>query len=1477
MKSSILKVTGLTAALLILLLAAFVGSDRAISPTGPASHSQESAASDPGLARQASQPDAQATAPSDPDAFRPADDSASAPDGIVVVERGPAAGMRLHRPAPAEYLARTSTETTATWGAFQQEYPGVDPTEKDDFQTAILRERQKYSIELSREERAAWSSWLTRTEIMANDMVSSRGEHLGIPLSGVDTEGREYILAGFSGALPVYLFSDNREAAISTAASFVRRNATFDPVHGPHLDGGGFFAIVQDSGTVDDSPEFLSDDLTTWRKTVIRGTSTSEHGTHVAGTIGARGLESRAMGMAPAVHIYSMTSFNNSDIVSYGMSYPGEPGKSITGNTSLGTDDPALNGRYTSNSATADQVFYDSPYHLHFYSAGNEGRDATTGGVRYMSITRSRKEAKNLFAVANMQDVSRNSAGVRTGSVTPSSSSSRGPVRDGRIKPDISANGSGVYSPHSPTGYSSRSGTSMAAPNAGGSAILMQDYFSRRFPGHLMRASTLMALLINTAEDVGTFGPDYTYGWGLMNVLEAGRKIQRYAANPNGRALVEDRLNNGQTVTIPYQYDGSGDIRVTLTWTDLPGPIRTASTETLPALINDLNLRVIGPGGTVHLPWVMPYVTGGFGFPPFDPELYVAPATTGVNTTDNKIQVHIYNPVAGAYTVEVSHAGTLTGGFQHYSLAVHGMSSSLPPTAPTIATHPSQSPERQPTMDFVLTGSGFLLGADIIFRRDGFTPVTARHQRVTDGRIQALVDLSEMEAGTWQVVVRNPDGLESVSPTPFEVQYAGPLTFNWTGGSTGNNTMMFNASGLTNWDPTVSPSEVGDGGNSSFLIATRINGGPSQPIGGSNHLSLSVSAFIGQLIFDDTAGHFPADLRIGANAGVSTARLLTFTTPDTTIITLTENVRSRVTFGHDRSLFGDLALRLPSSGVSTIHVAHPDAVLDLRQLFDATSVSGIGYAGIHAGSTILAEDRAALRKTGPGTLDLRIEDAQGNRTRSLIIEGGTVITGKNADFGWLPADFAPDHVVLNGGTLHLDGFTSNSGTTRGFQIGNAGGTFHMTSQNHGISGVISDIPGHQGTVYKSGDTILRFGASNTFSGGTHILEGPLRYTEPDSFGSGTVTMENATRISAWNANIVVPNDFEIMGDLVAFGGDGYATHLAGQIDLMEGARSFEVRTGGAVFGGPLINGSLEAVVGQTDDTPVTLAGTSTFTGMTTIARGHLIVSGSLQAGVTAGRSTVDAETWTGTIAGNGSIGGDVVVDGELTPGADSVGSIGTLTVGGGLTVNAPGIATFEIASPSSADRINVSGPVAIDGSIRVTLLGGFTPAIGNTFTLVAAGSPITLGQSASFDLPDLGPDRRWDTSSFASSGSLVVAGPDPFADWAASFGLTGADAHPDADPDGDGLANSFEFLLGFDPTDPDSNLKAVLALEGDTFRLVINRVIPLGTFTVETAQDLSGSWTQAEVLSIETEAEDHVVILPVAELPRFFRVRFTAP
>ncbi len=119
---------------------------------------------------------------------------------------------------------------------------------------------------------------------------------------------------------------------------------------------------------------------------------------------------------------------------------------------------------------------------------------------------------------------------------------------------------------------------------------------------------------------------------------------------------------------------------------------------------------------------------------------------------------------------------------------------------------------------------------------------------------------------------------------------------------------------------------------------------------------------------------------------------------------------------------------------------------------------------------------------------------------------------------------------------------------------------------------------------------------------------------------------------------------------------------------------------------------------------------------------------------------------------------------------------------------------------------------------------------------------------------------------------------DPYQAWAESHGLAGEEALRSADPDGDGLDNELECLLGLDPTDPNSTLRlSILPGPEDNFTLVINRVIPEGAFTIESAASPAGPWAEALIVPLAEPGWNHEVTVPDTGERRFFRLRVSFP
>ncbi len=626
----------------------------------------------------------------------------------------------------------------------------------------------------------------------------------GLPRRITRPDGSVMELMYFEGDRPIYAVTHNVNAAISSGAKLLQGASFF-------ITGAGVTVGVWDGGAVRATHQEFGG-----RVTVKDGAAPLDHSTHVGGTIAAAGIVAAARGMATAVGVDSYEWTNDkSEMTARGATYPGEAGKlylsnqsygyvegwNYTGKTSpiwdwwgTGTNAAGVEtdfGKYDTNARDSDSLAASAPYFLMFRSAGNDRYDnpstgqsisLTAGGsvsANYDPALHPAGDAiykigydtlgydaagKNVITIGSVSDAV--SGGLRSaGSAFLSGFSSCGPTDDGRIKPDIVANGEDLYSSFagSDTSYASISGTSMASPNATGSAALVVKHFDNLFPGHAMRASTLKALLIHTADDRGNAGPDYQYGWGLINVKAAADTLSAYKAAPGNARIAESRLTSAVlTRTHSFTWDGVSPIRATLAWTDPAGTATTTGDLRTARLVNNLDLKITAPGGTNFSPYVMPYVGD------WTNAKLSAVATAGKNNTDNVEQVFIGGPTAaGVYQAVVTVDGTLTGGVQNYSLIITGSAdiAAAPPTASAV----SPSAGSSSVISLNITGVNLLIGSTVKLTKSGQSDIPAIAIEALGDTVKCRADITGHASGLWNVVLTNPDGQSATLANAFSI------------------------------------------------------------------------------------------------------------------------------------------------------------------------------------------------------------------------------------------------------------------------------------------------------------------------------------------------------------------------------------------------------------------------------------------------------------------------------------------------------------------------------------------------------------------------------------------------------------------------------------------------------------------------------------------------------------------------------------
>lgn len=478
-----------------------------------------------------------------------------------------------------------------------------------------------------------------------------------------------YQIISIVDSKPVYQTTDNSLAAIATRAYRLHTGGSLNL----NLNGENMLLGVWDGGKAHTThQEFMNPDSPTVTRVTSPDnplviTATNDHATHVSGTLIARGVTANAKGMAPKASLISYDWNNDTNEVIDAITNRGL----LLSNHSYGvpvmTDAGQLNvptwvmGCYESECVTWDQIAYNAPYYLAVMSAGNSGSDSYTGGSvnGYDKLTYE-KNAKNNLVVANADPSVNSTTGV-INSIAINMSSSQGPSDDGRIKPDISGDGTNLYSclNTNNTSYTTYSGTSMASPNVTGSLILLQQYYNQLFPSTFMKSSTIKGLACHSAKDAGTTGPDAKFGHGLLDVENAANIITNSnLVNPT-TVIKENILSNSQTYTFDVQVNTTQKLIATICWTDVPGTAQNNQhNSTIPALVNDLDIRII-KGTEINLPWKL-------NFPSF-----LMNSTKQDNNVDNVEKVEVDN-ASGTYTIQITHKGTLSGGSQAYSLIVSG-------------------------------------------------------------------------------------------------------------------------------------------------------------------------------------------------------------------------------------------------------------------------------------------------------------------------------------------------------------------------------------------------------------------------------------------------------------------------------------------------------------------------------------------------------------------------------------------------------------------------------------------------------------------------------------------------------------------------------------------------------------------------------------------------------------------------------------
>lgn len=412
---------------------------------------------------------------------------------------------------------------------------------------------------------------------------------------------------------------------------------------------------------------------------------TNGHGTHVAGSVLGDGTQSTGLikGTAPEAQLlfHSVGQICNGAGTLLGI--PDDFGDMIDlaaeNNSLVHTDSwgvstvsyPSYRGAYGTGSMQADVASISHPNLTILFSAGNDAVDGNSDGEIDLGSIGPSATAKNVLSVGASEN-NRPSITSTYGTMWPSdfptapistdraadnidgmaAFSSRGPVDDGRIKPDIVAPGTYIMSTKSSqagacgwgahptnTEYCYMGGTSMATPLTAGSVALLLQHLKDNV-GHLDPSSALVKAIIATnANDMagqyssatngaGEPAPNNHEGWGLLDLQSS-----MTTSFIDGEGVSTGEWRNFSFV-VPA---AAPDLQLMLSWTD-PASTVVAATN----LVNDVDFEVVDPFGTV---------------------------TTISNNLDNLVGHTISSPAAGTWEVHIT--GTnIPSGPQLFALAL---------------------------------------------------------------------------------------------------------------------------------------------------------------------------------------------------------------------------------------------------------------------------------------------------------------------------------------------------------------------------------------------------------------------------------------------------------------------------------------------------------------------------------------------------------------------------------------------------------------------------------------------------------------------------------------------------------------------------------------------------------------------------------------------------------------------------------------
>ena len=558
------------------------------------------------------------------------------------------------------------------------------------------RHRQERNIGLEKLRMLA-DKYRQKRRLENNNMIK-KAKQLNLPIRQKFKNGGIIELMRFKNNIPIYYSTYNLSAAklINTATLWPEFNNGFNF----NLTGDNITLGLWDGGSPCLSHKEFEGRVAYHDAGIYSGIS--QHATKMAGTMIAAGKFGLAKGMAYTARLDAYYWKSEEERMaeaaadgllvsnhSYGViaGWDQHNGQWFWyGDESISDTEDYQFGYYNETARDWDEIAYNAPYYLIITAGGNDRDDAWTGEHQYFDPDTGEQRSSSKprdpdGGIEGYDSTPANGTAKNTLTVggvvhnrKMSLSSGWGPTDDGRIKPDIVA---GYFVNCTTTmndSYGNSDGTSAAAAMVSGSiGLLLQHQENLYGTDDPFRSSTMKALVIHGADDSisGAPGPDYRFGWGLMDTqrsaeimsLDAQSK-SNYFYGGNLHIFELGVLEGIQTFPIQVLAAGIEPLRATLVWTDPPGvPPQPSLDPVDKMLVNDIDMRIEDQQGNVFKPYILDS----------HPDKCDQPATTGNNDRDNIEMIYVEDPKKGeTYTIRFSHPNLMEDGGQLFSLIITG-------------------------------------------------------------------------------------------------------------------------------------------------------------------------------------------------------------------------------------------------------------------------------------------------------------------------------------------------------------------------------------------------------------------------------------------------------------------------------------------------------------------------------------------------------------------------------------------------------------------------------------------------------------------------------------------------------------------------------------------------------------------------------------------------------------------------------------